>query len=175
MQALFDLFPVVAFFIAFKFADIYVATGVLIGATALLMLVQWFTQRRLSPMLLVSAGLVLIFGGLTLYFHNDLFIMWKPTVLYVLFASALLLSPRFGKPLVQRMLESKLMTTKENWRIANLSWAVFFLILAVVNLVFVYGFSRSTWVIWKLCTVGLVFAFAMIQGTWLAKRAEPVE
>jgi intracellular septation protein len=175
MQALLDFFPVVAFFIAFKLADIYAATGVLIGATILAMLIQWLRVRRLSPMLLVSTGLVLVFGGLTLWFHNDLFIMWKPTVLYLLFATALLVSPRFGRPLLQRMLESKLSTDARTWQIANLTWAVFFLILAAVNLVFVYGFPRSVWVTWKLCTVGIVFAFAMAQGTWLAKHATPAD
>jgi intracellular septation protein len=173
MQALYDLFPVLAFFIAYKFAGIYAATAVLIAATAVLIAVQWLRTRTVSRMALISAGLVLLFGGATLVIHQELFIMWKPTVLYVLFAVALLLSGAFGdKPLVQRMLEAQLRTDARTWRICNLSWALFFLVLAVLNLVFVYNFSRDAWVNWKLGTIGIVFAFALAQGAWLSRRAE---
>jgi intracellular septation protein len=174
MQALFDLFPVLAFFVTFKFAGIYPATGVLIVATIALTIGQWFRKGTVSPMLLVSAGLALLFGGLTLWLHNELFIMWKPTVLYVLFAAALLVSQLVGdKPLVQTLLEGKLHTDARTWRITNLSWALFFLVLAGVNLLFVYRFSRDAWATWKLATVGLVFLFALAQGAWLANRAVP--
>lgn len=176
MQALYDLFPVLAFFVAYKFAGIYAATAVLIVATLVLVAVQWLRTRTVSRMVLISAGLVLLFGGATLLIHDELFIMWKPTVLYILFATALLLSHAFGdKPLVQRMLESQLRTDDRTWAICNTSWALFFLVLAAVNLVFVYRFSRDAWVTWKLGTIGLVFAFALAQGTWLARRAQPVQ
>jgi intracellular septation protein len=174
MQALYDFIPVLAFFATFKLAGIYAATGVLLIATVVMTAAQWLRKGAVSPMLLVSAGLALVFGGLTLWLHNDLFIMWKPTVLYLLFAVALLLSQLVGdKPLVQKMLEQKLRTDARTWRITNLSWAVFFLVLAGVNLVFVYRFSRDAWATWKLATVGIVFVFALAQGAWLANRAEP--
>ena len=173
MQALYDLFPVLAFFVAYKIAGIFPATAVLVVATLALVAVQWLRTRTVSRMVLISAGLVLLFGGATLVIHDELFIMWKPTVLYVLFAAALLLSRAFGdKPLVQRMLESQLRTDARTWRICNLSWALFFLVLAAVNLVFVYAFSRDAWVNWKLGTIGIVFAFALAQGTWLSRHAE---
>jgi intracellular septation protein len=176
MQALYDLFPVLAFFVAYKFAGIYVATGVLVVATLALVAMQWLRTRTVSRMVLISAGLVLLFGGATLLIHDELFIMWKPTVLYVLFAAALLLSQAFGdKPLVQRMLEKQLRTDDRTWRISNLSWALFFLVLAAINLVFVYRFSRDAWVNWKLGTIGIVFAFALAQGAWLSRRAEPAQ
>jgi intracellular septation protein len=187
MQALYDLLPVLAFFVAYKLADIYVATGVLIAATVVQVAVQWLRTRTVSRMVLISAGLVLVFGGATLLIHDELFIMWKPTVLYVLFAVALLASQFFtGKPIVQRLLEAQLTTDGRTWRIANAGWAVFFLALAAVNYAFVHGFTHSpdgsveqkswesAWATWKLATIGVVFAFALAQGVWLSRRAEAV-
>jgi intracellular septation protein len=176
VQALYDFFPVLAFFVTFKFADIYTATGVLIVVTLVVAAMQWFRTRKISTMLLISTGLALVFGGLTLWLHNELFIMWKPTVVYLLFAAALIVSELTGpKPLVQRLLEERLRADARTWRITNLTWAAFFLLLAAVNLVFVYRFSRDAWVTWKLATVGVVFVFALAQGAWLATRSEAVE
>lgn len=188
MQALYDLLPVLAFFVAYKLAGIYVATGVLIAATVVQVAVQWVRTRTVSRMALISAGLVLVFGGATLLIHDELFIMWKPTVLYVLFALALVASQLFTeKPVVQRILESQLRTDARTWRIANVAWATFFLVLAGVNYVFVHGFAHSppgsaeqkswesSWATWKLATIGVVFAFALLQGLWLSRRAEAVE
>jgi intracellular septation protein len=173
MQALTDFLPVLAFFVAFKFAGIYVATGVLIAATCAQVAVQWLRTRTVSRMMLISAGLVLVMGGATLLLHNELLIMWKPTVLYVVLAVALLVSQYVGdKPLIERLLESQIKADARTWRLTNLSWAVFFLVLAAVNLVFVYRFDRDTWVTWKLATIGIVFAFAIVQAVWLAHRAE---
>jgi len=107
MQLLFDFLPVIAFFVAYKLADIYVATGVIIVACVLQITVYWLWKRRVNPMHLVSAGLVLVFGGLTLLIHDKSFIMWKPTILNWLFAAAFLGSMwrRISdRPLIQRML-----------------------------------------------------------------------
>ena len=88
MSALYDFLPVLAFFIAFKYAGIYLGTKVLMGATALQLLAKWLHTRVLSKMMVYSCVLVFVFGGATLYFHNDLVIMWMPTVLYVTLAVA---------------------------------------------------------------------------------------
>lgn len=186
MQALYDLLPVIAFFLAYKLADIYVATGVLIAATLAQVAVQWLRTRTVSRMLLISAALVLAFGGATLVIHDQLFIMWKPTVLYVLFALALFASQRVTpKPLVQRAFESQLSTDARTWRIANAATGVFFLGLAAVNYAFVHGFTHapagsaaqksweSAWATWKLATVGVVFAFALVLVLWLSRRSTP--
>jgi intracellular septation protein len=176
MQALYDFLPVLAFFVAYSFAGIYVATGVLIAATLVLVAVQWLKNRTVSRMTLISAALVLVLGGATLLLHNELLIMWKPTVLYALFAIVLLVSQYTGgKPLVERLLESQLQADARTWRITNLAWAVFFSILAGVNLVFVYHYGRDAWVRWKLATIGIVFLFALGQAAWLTRRAQPPE
>jgi intracellular septation protein len=176
VQALYDFLPVAVFFVAFKFAGIYTATGVLMVATVAVAARQWFVKRAISPMLLVSSVLALGFGGLTLYFHNQLFIMWKPSILYTLLALACLASQLFGdQPLIQKMMGEHLKTDARTWRIANTVWACFFLLLAAVNLVFVYRFSADTWVTWKFASMGVIFVFSLGLGVWLAGRAEPVE
>ena len=171
MQALTDFIPVVAFFLSYKLAGIYVATAVLLAATLAQVALQWLRHRTVSRMMLITSALVLLFGGATLLLHDELFIMWKPTVLYLLFALALVGSQLFGaKPLVQRLLESQLKAEDRVWRISNLAWAAFFLALAAINLVFVYRFSRDAWVNWKLGAIGLLLAFALAQGVWLARH-----
>ena len=173
MSALYDLLPVFAFFVTYKVAGVYVATAVLVVATLVQVGVQWLRTRTVSRMALISAALVLIFGSATLLLHNELLIMWKPTVLYLLFAVALIASQYVGgKPLTQRILGAQLHADDRTWLIANWSWALFFLLLAAVNLVFVYRF-RDVWVNWKLATVGIVFAFALLQALWLSRRAAP--
>jgi intracellular septation protein len=171
MQALYDFIPVLAFFLTYWLAGIYVATGVLLAATLVQVALQWLRRRTVSRMMLFSSCLVLLFGGATLILHNELFIMWKPTVLYGLFALALLGSQLFGaKPLVQRLLESQLSAEARVWRISNVAWALFFLALAAVNLLFVYRYSRDAWVSWKLAAIVLMLVFALLQGAWLARH-----
>ena len=107
MQLLFDFLPVIAFFVAYKFADIYVATVVIIIATVLQMSIHWLRTRSVNRMHLVSAGFVLVFGGLTLLIRDPKFIMWKPTVVNWLFAAAFLASlwrRVSDRPMIQRML-----------------------------------------------------------------------
>lgn len=178
MQLLFDFLPVIAFFVAYKFADIYVATIVIIVATVLQVSVHWVRTRRLNPMHLVSAGLVLVFGGLTLLIRDTAFIMWKPTVVNWLFAGAFLFSllPRFGdRPLVQR-----LMTTTDAgfslspglWRRLNWMWIGFFVLMGAANLVVFHYFDEATWVNFKLFgMLGLTFVFIVAQGFWIAAQA----
>src|SRR5271154_468054 len=105
MKFLYDLFPVILFFIAFKLTDIYVATGVAIGATVLQIGLLAVLGKKIDPMLWVSFAIIVVFGGATLILHDETFIKWKPTVLYWMFAvvlagSALLLR----KNLIRSML-----------------------------------------------------------------------
>lgn len=174
MQALSDFLPVLAFVIAYYLGGVYVATGVLIAATLVQVAVTWARTRTVHKMTLISAGLVLVLGGATLLLHNQLLIQWKPTVLYALLAGALLASQVVGeRPLVERLLGGQLTTDRRTWRIMNLSWALFFLALAAVNLVFVYRYDLGTWVKWKAATIGLVFAFAIAQAFWASGRIAP--
>lgn len=171
MKLLFDLFPVLLFFIAYKFAGIYVATGVAIAATVLQIAWVWWRHQKVDTMLWVSLVIIAVFGGATLAFHNETFIKWKPTVLYWLFASTLLgASMFFRKNLMQSMLKDKLALPEPGWRLLNLSWAIFFAVMGLANLFVAYTFSTDTWVNFKLFgSMGLMFVFVLIQGALLSK------
>lgn len=172
MQLLFDFFPVIAFFVAYKLADIYVATGVIIAAVLIQMGVQWVRHRKISPMMLISAVLVLVFGALTLLVHDKTFIQWKPTVLNWLFAAGFLVSQYIGEqPVIQRLMGASLELPRPVWLKLNLIWVAFFIIMGALNLYVAYSFSEATWVNFKLFGIlGLTVAFALLQGVWLSSK-----
>lgn len=179
MQLLFDFLPVIAFFIAYQLAhDIFIATTVIIVATVLQVSIHWFRTRRVNPMHLVSAGLVLVFGGLTLAIRDPVFIMWKVTVVNWLFAAAFLASQwRIfgGRPLIQRLMtatDAQLDLAPVLWRRLNLAWIGFFLLIGAANLVVFRYFDEATWVNFKFYgLLGLTFVFVIAQGFWIASRA----
>lgn len=171
MKFLFDLFPVLLFFIAFKVFDIYIATGVVILATAAQIGWVWFHHRKVDSMLWVSMALVTLFGGATLILHDETFIKWKPTILYWLFAATLLGSARFfGRNLIRAMLEQQVQLPPLLWSRLNLAWAGFFTVMGAANLYVAFSFSTATWVNFKLFgSMGLMIIFIIIQGLALAK------
>jgi intracellular septation protein len=179
MQLLFDFLPVIAFFVAYKLADIYVATAVIIVASALQVAIHWMWKRRFNPMHLVSAGLVLVFGGLTLLIHDKSFIMWKPTILNWLFAVAFLGSMwrRISdRPLIQRMLSvagGDLSLSPRLWRSLNWMWIAFFTLMGALNLFVFRNFDENTWVNFKAWgMLGLTLVFIVLQGFWIASRTQ---
>lgn len=177
MQLFLDLLPVVAFFIAYKLAGIYVATGVLIVGVLLQTLISWVRHRKVSPMLLTSAVLVLVFGGLTLLVHDAVFIKWKPTIVDWLFAAAFLVSHFWrGPTLVQRMMGEQVTLEPSLWSRLNLMWVGFFAVCGALNLYVAFNYSESTWVNFKLFGLfGLTLVFALLQGIWIARRSEAPE
>lgn len=177
MKFLFDLFPVILFFAAYKFADIYVATGVAIGATFVQIGWVHFRHGKVDKMLWISLGLITIFGGLTLLLRDPTFIKWKPTVLYWLFATILLGSAwLLKKNLIRGMLEQQISLPDPVWARLNLAWAVFFAAMGLLNLYVAYNYNESDWVNFKLFgATGLMFVFIIAQGLMLAKYAEEKE
>jgi len=182
MQLLFDFLPIVAFFVAYKLAGIYVATAVLIVAVAVQSTIQWIRTRKLSTMHLVSAGLVLVFGGLTLLVQDKAFIMWKPTIVNWLFAAGFLASQHRllgGTPVVQRLLstaESQIELAATEWTRLNLMWVAFFVLIGIANLVVFRLYDEATWVNFKLFgMLGLTVAFILVQGLWIASRSKAAE
>lgn len=171
MKFLFDLLPVILFFIAFKVFDIYVATAVVIVATAMQIGWVWFRHRKVDTMLWVSLALVVVFGGATLLLHDETFIKWKPTILYWLFAIVLFGSAQFfGKNLIRAMLEKQVQVPDALWSRLNFAWMGFFAIMGVLNLYIAFNFSTDTWVSFKLFGgMGLMIAFIVAQGIVLAK------
>lgn len=174
MKFLFDLFPVILFFVAYKFADIYVATGVAIGATFIQIGWVHFRHGKVDKMLWVSLGLITVFGGMTLLLRDPTFIKWKPTVLYWLFAVVLLGSTLLMKKnLIRAMMEKQVALPERVWSNLNLAWAGFFAFMGVLNLYVAYNFSESDWVNFKLFGgMGLMLAFIVAQGLMLSKYIE---
>ncbi|HWK73100.1 MAG TPA: septation protein A [Povalibacter sp.] len=172
MQLLFDFFPLIVFFVAYKFAGIFVATGVIIAAVLLQTAIQWLRHRKVSTMALVSAALVLVFGGLTLWIHDEAFIKWKVTVVNWLFAAGFLISQVVGeRPMIQRLLDASVTLERPLWLKLNTMWALFFLALGFINLYVMYNFSTDTWAKFKVFGVlGLTVVFALAQGAWLTSK-----
>jgi intracellular septation protein len=161
MKFLFDLFPIILFFVAFKVWGIYTATAVAIAATLLQIAWVAFRHRKVDPMLWVSLGVVVVFGGATLVLHNDTFIKWKPTALYWLFAVALIVAQLgFRKNLIEAMMGKQIV----------LPHRVFFGLRGIVNLFVAYHFTTDQWVNFKLFgATGCLVVFIVAQSFWLAK------
>ncbi len=174
MKLLFDLFPVILFFIAYKAADIYVATAVAIVATFAQIGWVHFRHGKVDKMLWVSLVLIIVFGGMTLLLHDPTFIKWKPTILYWLFAVVLVGSAwLFDKNLMRSMLGQQMSLPETVWARLNLAWAGFFALLGALNLYVAYTFSEEAWVNFKLFGgIGLMLVFVLAQGVMLAKYLE---
>ncbi|MCW8903658.1 MULTISPECIES: septation protein A [Sedimenticola] len=171
MKFLSDLFPVILFFIAYKMYDFYVATAVIIVATIAQVGFNWFRHHKVEKMHLVTLLLVLLFGGLTLYLQDPLFLKWKPTVVNWLFAIVFLGSQFIGnKPLVERMMSKSVALPPPVWSRLNLAWTLFFVAMGVVNLYVAFNFSEAAWVNFKLFgMMGMTILFIILQAFYLAK------
>lgn len=176
MKFLFDLFPVILFFAAFKLSDIFVATGVAIAATFAQIAWVWFKHRKVDTMLWVSLAIITVFGGMTLIFHNETFIKWKPTVLYWALAAGLASSTLFfRKNMIRTLLAEQIDAPDFVWQRLNWSWIGFFAFMGLANLAVAFAFNLSTeiWVNFKLFGgIGLMLVFAVIQGLMLSKYIE---
>ncbi|MCX8087150.1 MAG: septation protein A [Rhodocyclaceae bacterium] len=177
MKFLFDLFPVLLFFAAYKAADIYVATAVAIAATFAQIGWAHFRHGQVDKMLWVSLALIVIFGGMTLFLRDPTFIKWKPTVLYWLFAAVLLGAALvLKKNLMRALLEQQLALPDAVWTRLNLAWVAFFTVMGGLNLYIAYHFSEADWVNFKLFGgMGLMLVFVVAQGLLLAKYIDQKE
>jgi len=174
MKFLFDLFPVILFFIAYKFAGIYAATGVAMAATFAQIGWLWFRGRKIDTMLWVSLVIITVFGGMTLALHDETFIKWKPTVLYGLFALALLLAPRFtGKNPLRSIMGAQVALPDPVWHRLTLAWVAFFAAMGALNLFVAYRFPLDVWVNFKVFgTLALTLVFVVAQAFWIGRHAE---
>ena len=171
MKFLFDLFPVILFFAAFKFAGIYVATGVAIAATFAQIAWVWFRNRKVDTMLWVSLAVITVFGGMTLFFHNEDFIKWKPTVLYWVMTAVLLGGQwLFKKNLMQKLMGAQMQLPAPVWNTVNYSWAAFFAIMGALNLWVAFHFDLDTWATFKMFGgLGLMVVFIILQAIYLSR------
>jgi len=201
MKLLFDLFPVILFFVAYKLGGAYpheageiaatwlgglIASGTVSEAQAPILLatavaivaslaqVGWLLARgrRVEPMLWVSLGVIVVFGGATIWLNDETFIKWKPSILYLLFAGSLLAGRLFWRRnFVRTLLGKQIELPDPVWERLLWVWSGFFAVLAAANLFVAYSFSTDTWVNFKLFgLMGLTLAFVIGIGIWLSQH-----
>ena len=177
MKLLLDFFPIILFFVAFKFAGIYVATAVAIVATVAQIAWLRYSTGKVEPMQWVSLGVIVLFGGATIIAHNETFIKWKPTVLYWLMGGALFVGQVFFKKnFLKSLMGSQLQLPDAAWRVTTWSWTAFFAVMGLVNLWVAYNFDTDTWVNFKLFGgMGLMLLFVLAQALYLGRYMKTEE
>lgn len=175
MTFLYELLPVFLFFLAFKFYGIYAATIVGIASTFIQVIITRLWMKTWDKKQLITFAIFVLFGGMTLYFHNPIFVKWKPTVVFWIFSLAILITHFFtSKPLIQRLMEGALQEKGEipaqAWRRLNLAWAMFFLMMGFVNIYIAYQFSNDAWVNFKFYGItAALFVFSIAQALCLSR------
>jgi intracellular septation protein len=173
MKFLFDFFPVLLFFIAYKLTgdNIYIATATAIAATVVQASLYWIKHRRLENMHVITLALLVVFGGATLLLHDEVYIKWKPTVLNWLFGLVFIASHFIGeRPIVQRLMARAVTLPRNVWHRLNLAWSVFFIAVGFINLYVVYNFDTATWVNFKLFgIIGLTLVFILAQSFYISR------
>ena len=206
MKILFDFLPILLFFGTFKFAERdaqaaadfatehfgFLVSGGVVGPTegpvllaTLVVIVATLAQiafmlargKKIDLMLWVSLALVTVLGGATVWFHNETFIKWKPSVLYWAMALAFWISQAvFGKNLLNTLMGGQLDLPAPVWRTLNRAWIGFFTLMGVLNLYIAYSFSTDVWVNFKLFgSLGLMLLFTLAQGIYLSRHLKPAE
>ena len=166
-----DLGPLFIFFVAYRFLGIYAATGVFMAAVLVALVLDYVFERKLSPVPIMTAVLVLIFGGLTLYLKNAIFIKMKPTALYLLFGLTLLGGLYFNRLFLKYVLSLGFEMPDNAWRTLTLRYGLFFLALAAANEFVWRNFSESVWVDFKVWgVVPLIFLFTLSQAPFLMRH-----
>lgn len=175
MQLLFEILPVALFFFAFKLYDIYVATVVGILATFTLMMVTRLTTKKWDRKQVITFFIFVFFGGLTLYFHDPIFVKWKPTIVFWVFAIVTIGSQFVTKrPLIQRlmehMFENKVIVPFNIWRKLNFIWAAYFFALGALNLYVAYYLSNDAWVNFKFYGItSALILLSIVQSVYLMR------
>lgn len=176
MPLFYEFVPVLLFFLAFKLYGIYVATTVGIVATFVQVVVTRLVTKNWDRKQLITLAIFTIFGSMTLYFHDPIFVKWKPTVIFWLFALVLIGSHLFtAKTLIQRMMENALegkgSVPVRVWKKLNASWALFFMCLGGANLYIAYFYSNDAWVNFKFYGITSAFlVFSILQAIYLSRH-----
>lgn len=174
MKFLYDYFPIICFFIAYKLYGIFVATAVTMVASALQVGFFWLKNRRFEKIHLMTLALIIVLGGFTLIFHKQIFIKWKPSIIYWLFALILYGARLFRrKSILGNLLGDKIKVPENIWRRLDIFWATFFFGMGFLNLYVAYYYSTNSWVNFKLFgTLGLTIVFVIIQALYMVRHME---
>ncbi|MCL2919548.1 septation protein A [Shewanella litorisediminis] len=150
MKQLLDFLPLLVFFAVYKFFDIYAATGALIVATLIQLIATYALYKKIEKMHLITFALVATFGTATLIFHDDAFIKWKVTIVYALFALALIAGQFLGKPILKSMLGQEMPVDDKIWARLTWYWVLFFVVCGLINIYVAFSLSQETWVNFKV-------------------------
>ncbi len=171
-----DYGPLLVFLVAYFTADILTATAALMAATLVALLVSWGLARSIPWLPLFAAAILGVFGGLTLVFEDDLWIKIKPTVVQVIFAVALYVSLRMGRPLLKLMLNQAFVMPDAAWRVMTLRFSLFFLVMAAANELVWRTQSTDFWVTFDTAgQMGITFIFVMSQVPYMLRHHEAAE
>jgi len=169
-----ELGPLLVFFAGNAWGGIYFGTAAFMAATLISLAVARFRYHKVPVMPLVSAVIVFVFGGLTLYLQDETFIKLKPTIVYTMFAALLAAGLMLRKPLLELLFGPVFTLTEEGWRKLTVRWTAFFIVMAIVNELVWRNFSTDAWVSFKAFGfLPLTFLFALAQVPLMQRYGEP--
>ncbi|MBT4804209.1 MAG: septation protein A [Legionellales bacterium] len=177
MHFLFDFIPIALFFIFFKLYDIYVATAVAMLASTLQIAYMWYLTKKIDKTPCITLVTMLVLGGATLFFHNELFIKWKPTVIYWVI-SLFILGNRIltNTSSSHKLFKDKVLLDNRHWNTIDKFTAVFFAFMGFLNITIAYNYDTNTWVHFKLFgALGLMLLFCLAVSCYITKYAEEIE
>ena len=167
-----DIGPLLLFFFVNTRWGIFAATGAFMAATIVSIAITYALARRIPTMPLVSAAVVMVFGGLTLYLQDETFIKLKPTIIYSLFAVLLLGGLLMGRSLLALVLDSMFQLTEEGWKKLTVRWGLFFVAMAILNEIVWRSVSTDSWVAFKTFAIlPITIVFALAQTPLLMRHA----
>lgn len=175
MKQFLDFLPLIIFFIFYKMYDIFVGTWALIIATGVALIYSWYKYRKVEKMTLVTFVMVAVFGSLTIYFHNPEFIKWKVSIIYALFAIALLFTQYVMKKLlIQGLLGKEITLPAEVWGRLNVAWALFFIVCGLLNIYVAFWLSEDIWINFKVFGLtALMLVFTLLSGVYIYRHMQP--
>jgi len=171
MKQIIDFIPLVIFFILYKLYDIYVATGALIIASAIQIIVTFYLYKKVEKTQLITFVLVAVFGGMTIFLHDDNFIKWKVTIVYFIFSLGLMISHFMGKSAIKGMLGKEIQLPESVWTKINWAWVFFFFACAIINIYVAFRLPLDAWVNFKV--FGLLAAtliYTVLTGIYIYKH-----
>lgn len=171
MKQLIDFIPLIIFFALYKMQDIYVATGALIVATAIQVVVTYLMYKKVEKMQLITFLMVAVFGGMTIFLHDDNFIKWKVTIVYMVFAIGLAVSHAIGKSAIKGMLGKEITLPDAVWAKVTWAWVGFFSFCAGLNIYVAYELPLDVWVNFKVFgLLAATFGFTLLTGIYIYKH-----
>ncbi|EAP93976.1 septation protein A [Vibrio splendidus] len=171
MKQILDFIPLIIFFALYKMYDIYTATGALIVASAVQIVLTYVIYKKVEKMQIITFLMVAVFGGMTIFLHDDNFIKWKVTIVYALFAIGLTVSHIMGKSAIKGMLGKEITLPEAVWSKINWAWTLFFTLCAILNVYVAFSLALDVWVNFKVFGLLIAtFAFTLLTGVYIYKH-----